>query len=266
LTTKDQHPMFREIYQYRNLLWMLTLRDIKIRYKQTVMGFLWAIFMPLLIVSAGLIVKKGFSIVSGKPLEIAELTSVCIKSLPYSFFIASIRFATNSLVGNSNLVTKIYFPREVFPLAAVLANLFDFLLGTLFLGVILAFAGFQVDYQAIWLPFLVLSLILFTTAMGMILSCANLFFRDVKYIVEVLVTFAIFFTPVFYDASMFGKWAPVLLLNPVGAILENINNVVILHRAPDMFWLLYSVLWSVGGLVISWSVFHKLEFLFAENI
>ena len=266
MTTKDQHPMFREIYQYRNLLWMLTLRDIKIRYKQTVMGFLWAIFMPLLIVSAGLIVKKGFSIVSGKPLEIAELTSVCIKSLPYSFFIASIRFATNSLVGNSNLVTKIYFPREVFPLAAVLANLFDFLLGTLFLGVILAFAGFQVDYQAIWLPFLVLSLILFTTAMGMILSCANLFFRDVKYIVEVLVTFAIFFTPVFYDASMFGKWAPVLLLNPVGAILENINNVVILHRAPDMFWLLYSVLWSVGGLVISWSVFHKLEFLFAENI
>jgi ABC-type polysaccharide/polyol phosphate export permease len=258
--------MFQELIQYRNLLWMLTLRDIKIRYKQTVMGFLWAIFMPLLIVCAGLIVKKGFSIVSGKPLELSELISVSIKSLPYSFFIASIRFATNSLVGNANLVTKIYFPREVFPVAAVLANLFDFFLASFFLVFFLAVIGFRIDYQIIWVPFLILSLILFTTALGMLLSCANLFFRDVKYIVEVVVTFAIFFTPVFYDASLFGKWAPVLLLNPVGAILENINNVVILHRAPDMFWLLYSVLWSVGGLVVSWSVFHKLEFLFAEKI
>jgi lipopolysaccharide transport system permease protein len=258
--------MFRELIQYRNLLWMLTLRDIKIRYKQTVMGFLWAIFMPMLIVCAGLIVKKGFSIVSGKPLELSELISVSIKSLPYSFFIASIRFATNSLVGNANLVTKIYFPREVFPVAAVLANLFDFLLGSFILIVILAIAGFQIDYHVFWVPFLIFLLILFTIASGMILSCANLFFRDVKYIVEVLVTFAIFFTPVFYDASLFGKWAPLLLLNPVGAILENINNVVILHRPPDMIWLYYSVLWSVGGVLLSWNIFHKLEFLFAENI
>lgn len=258
--------MFRELLQYRNLLWMLTLRDIKIRYKQTVMGFLWAIFMPLLIVCAGLIIKKGFSIVSGKPLELSELFSVAIKSLPYSFFIGSIRFATTSLVGNANLVTKIYFPREVFPVAAVLANLFDFILASFFLVVILAITGFQIDYHVIWVPFLILSLILFTTALGMILSCANLFFRDVKYIVEVLVTFAIFFTPVFYDASLFGKWAPLLLLNPVGAILENINSVVILHHPPDMFWLSYSILWSVGGLVVSWNIFHRLEFLFAENI
>jgi len=258
--------MFRELIQYRNLLWMLTLRDIKIRYKQTVMGFLWAFFMPLLIVCAGLIVKKGFSIVSGKPLVLSELISVSIKSLPYSFFIASIRFATNSLVGNANLVTKIYFPREVFPVAAVLANLFDFLLASAFLAILLAIAGFQVDYHALWVPFLMFSLILFTMALGMLLSCANLFFRDVKYIVEVLVTFAIFFTPVFYDASMFGKWAPLLLINPVGAILENINNVLILHRGPDMFWLSYSIFWAVGGLIVSWSAFHRLEFLFAEKI
>jgi len=258
--------MFRELLQYKNLLWMLTLRDIKIRYKQTVMGFLWAILMPMLIVFAGLIVKKGFSIVSGKPLQLSELISVSIKSLPYSFFIASVRFATNSLVGNANLVTKIYFPREVFPVAAVLANLFDFLLASFFLTVFLVAAGFRVDIQAAWVPLLVVLLILFTTALGMILSCANLFFRDVKYLVEVLVTFAIFFTPVFYDASLFGKWGSILLLNPVGAILENINNVMILHRPPDMFWLGYTVVWSAGGLLLAWSAFHKLEFLFAEKI
>jgi homopolymeric O-antigen transport system permease protein len=258
--------MFREIYEYRNLLWMLTWRDIKIRYKQTVMGFLWAVFMPLIIVCAGLLIKKGFSIVSGKPMDLAELASVSIKALPYSFFIASVRFATGSLIGNSSLVTKIYFPREVFPVAAVLANLFDFLLGSMVLIVILEFAGFHTTYQAIWVPFLILSLIVFTVALGMMLACANLFFRDVKYIVEVLLTFAIFFTPVFYDASLFGKWAPVLMLNPIGAILENINNVTVLHRSPDMFWLLYAVLWSFGGLLVSWSIFHKLEYLFAERI
>lgn len=258
--------MFRELIQYRNLLWMLTWRDVKIRYKQTVMGFLWAIFMPMLIVTAGLLVKKGFSIVSGKPLDMAELASVSVKSLPYSFFIASIRFATNSLVSNTNLVTKIYFPREVFPVAAVLANLFDFLLATVVLAFILAVTGFRVDAQALWVPLLVLLLVLFAVALGMLLSCANLFFRDVKYIVEVLVTFAIFFTPVFYDASLFGKWEPVLLLNPLGAILEGINDVLILHRPPDAFWLLYSGVWALGGLFLCWSLFHRLEFLFAERI
>src|SRR5512134_2974994 len=148
--------MFRELIQYRNLLRMLVWRDVKIRYKQTVMGFLWAIFMPMLIVTAGLLIKKGFSIVSGKPMDMAGIVSVSVKSLPYAFFIASIRFATNSLTGNSSLVTKIYFPREVFPVAAVLANLFDFLLASAFLMVILAFAGFPVDRYAAWVPLLVL--------------------------------------------------------------------------------------------------------------
>jgi len=258
--------MMEEMIKYRNLLWVLTWRDIKIRYKQTVMGFLWAVFMPMLIVSAGFLVKKGFSLVSGKPLDMTELASVSIKSLPYSFFIASIRFAANSLIANTNLVTKIYFPREVFPVAAVFANLFDFLLASVVLVVILAFAGFGVDYHIVWVPFLIILLILFTISLGLILSCANLFFRDVKYIVDVIVTFAIFFTPVFYDASLFGKWAPILLLNPLGAILESINQVVILRQSPDVFWLSYSILSSVGGLFLSWSIFHRLEFLFAERI
>jgi len=199
-------------------------------------------------------------------MDLAGLSSVCIKSLPYSFFIASIRFSTNSLTANSNLVTKIYFPREVFPVAAVLANLFDFLLGSFFLIVILILIGFHVDYHVVWVPFLMFLMVLFTTALGMLLSCANLFYRDVKYIVEVIVTFAIFFTPVFYDASLFGKWSTVLLLNPVGAILESINDTVVLHRPPDLFWLMYAAFWSVGGLIASWSIFHRLEFLFAENI
>jgi len=258
--------MINELIEYRHLLFMLTWRDIKIKYKQSIMGFMWAIFMPLIIVAAGILVKKAFSMLSGKPMDLAQLASVSVKAIPWAFFVGSIRFATNSLTGNMNLVTKIYFPREVFPLSAVLSNLFDFGIAAGVLIVILAVAGIGASIYLLWLPVLLILLILLAIGIGMLLSCANLFFRDVKYIVEVILTFGIFFTPVFYEASMFGNWAPVLLLNPIGAVLESINAVVVLHQAPDMFWLGYSAVWAIGGLLIAWNIFHKAEFAFAENI
>jgi ABC-type polysaccharide/polyol phosphate export permease len=206
------------------------------------------------------------SVFSGKPMEMSELLSVTVKALPYSFFVGSIRFATNSLVGNRNLVTKIYFPREVFPIAAVMANVFDFAIASTLFIFIFIITGFRIDIYALWIPWLTLMLILLATGFGMLLSCANLFYRDVKYIVEAILTFAIFFTPVFYEASLFGKWSTLLLLNPLGAILENINNVVVFRRPPDMVWLGYATICSIGGFMIGWRIFHKLEYAFAENI
>lgn len=258
--------MIQELVQYRHLLYMLTWRDIKIKYKQSVMGFLWAIFMPMIIVASGILVKKAFSMLSGKPMDLAQLASVSVKAIPWAFFVSSIRFATNSLLHNMNLVTKIYFPREVFPIAAVMANFFDFIVASILLIIILAIAGIGASIYLFWLPILLILLISLVIGLGMFLACANLFFRDVKYIVEVILTFGIFFTPVFYEAEMFGKWAPVLLLNPVGAILESINSVVVLHQAPSMIWLGYIAVWSVGGLLVAWIIFHKAEFAFAENI
>lgn len=258
--------MIRELIEYRHLLMILAWRDIKIRYKQSVMGFLWAIFMPLLIVAAGIIVKKGISIISGKPLELSDLASITVKALPWSFFIGTVRFATNSLVSNRNLVEKIYFPREVFPLAAVLANLFDFGIASIATIVILGIMGVGISVHILWVPLLILCLVLFSAGVGMLMSCANLFFRDVKYLVEVILTFAIFFTPVFYEASMFGKWETLLLMNPVGAILECVNAVVVLHRQPNYFWMLYAASWGIGLFLISWNIFHRLEYSFAENI
>ena len=116
----------QELYNYRELLYMLAYRDIKVRYKQSVMGFLWAILMPVLIVMAGVVVRYAYTLASGKPLQTADIASVAVKSLPWAFLVSSIRFGCNSLTGNQNLVTKIYFPKEIFPMAAVLASLFDF--------------------------------------------------------------------------------------------------------------------------------------------
>lgn len=245
---------------------MLTLRDIRIRYKQAAMGFLWAIFMPLMAVFAGVLIKAAISLTSEKPIDLTGVASISVKVLPWTFFISAIKFAVNSLVGNRELVTKIYFPREVFPFASILACLFDFLIASLTLAILLAIAHIGLSIQILWLPVLLLFLILFTSGLGLILASANLFFRDVKYIVEIILMFGIFFTPVFYEANTFGKWKPFLLANPIGSILEGINNVVVLHISPSPFWLFYAGVASVITFIIGLSIFHITEPYFAESI
>ncbi|RJP28756.1 MAG: hypothetical protein C4533_02920 [Candidatus Omnitrophota bacterium] len=258
--------MFGDLIKYRDLLFMLTLRDIKIRYKQAVMGFFWAIFMPIMAVLAGVLVKKAIAVVSGKPMDFAGVISISVKVLPWTFFISSIRFAVQSLVGNANLVTKVYFPKEVLPLSSTIACLFDFLIAGLALSVMLVFVKVGVSIHLFWLPVIILFLVLFTAGLSLLLSSANLFFRDVKYVVEVILMFGIFFTPVFYEASIFGKWKALLLLNPVGSLLESINKVVVLHQTPDAPWLIYAGATSLLTFFIGMMIFQKNEPYFAENI
>lgn len=258
--------MFKELLKYRDLLMMLTFRDIKVRYKQAAMGFVWAIFMPIMAVLAGVVVKKAISMVSGRPMDLSGVISISVKVLPWTFFISSIRFSVQSLVGNHNLVTKIYFPKEVLPLSSTLACLFDFLIATVALSVLLIFVRVGISIYLFWVPVILIFLILFTSGLGLLLSSANLFFRDVKYVVEVILMFGIFFTPVFYEANTFGKYKTLLLLNPIGGILESINSAIVLHRMPDIFWLSYAAIVSVFIFVIGLLIFRKAEPLFAENI
>jgi ABC-type polysaccharide/polyol phosphate export permease len=245
---------------------MITWREIRIKYKQSVMGMLWAILMPAVIVAAGVVVRVGFSLISHAPLAVEDVASVSVRAVPWAFFISSIRFATASLIANTSLVTKIALPREVFPVAAMLSQLVDFGTASLVLLVILTFLGVGVSVQLLWVPILVGILVVLTTGLGILLSAASLFFRDVKYLVEVILTFAIFFTPVFYDAHMFGRWESVLMLNPIAPILEGFRNVVVLHTPPPLDWLSYSAGVSVVTLVIALSVFHKLDPYFAESV
>ncbi len=258
--------MLKGILKYRDLLFMLTLRDLRIRYKQAVMGFLWAIFMPLVAILSGVIVKVAISFVSGKPIDLIGIVSIAIKVLPWTFFINSLRFSVNSLVGNRELVTKIYFPREVLPLASILASLFDFCIAAVSLSIILAFTHLGISINILWLPVIFLTLILFTTGLGLLLASANLFFRDVKYIVEIILMFGIFFTPVFYEAGTFGKWQTFLLLNPMGSILESINSVIIYKRMPDAYWFSYAAVASISIFIIGLLIFRKSEPYFAESI
>jgi lipopolysaccharide transport system permease protein len=256
----------RALGKHRDLLVMLTWRDIRIKYKQSVMGFLWALLMPTLIVSAGLVVKVGLSRVSGRPVVMAQLATVTLKALPWAFFVGAIRFATTSLTSNVSLVTKVAFPRAVFPLAATLSALFDFGVASIVVVIALVVARVGVSVQLLWVPLLLVLLVAQTAGCALLLSAANLFFRDVKYIVEVIMTFAIFFTPVFYEASMFGRWGTLLMLNPVAPILEGLNEAVVLHRAPNAGWTLYAAACALVFIVVGPTVFAHLEPQFAESI
>lgn len=256
----------RELYKYRELLSIIVWRDIKIKYKQSVMGFMWAILMPMLVIASGILVKYAMATVSGKPMVISDVVTVSVKALPWSFFVGSVRFATSSLLGNANLVTKVYFPKEIFPLASILSNLFDFVIAGITLVVILMIAQIGWSIQILWVPVLILMMIILIIGIGLLLSALNLFFRDIKYIIDVLLTFGIFFTPVFYEAKMFGKWSTILLLNPMAPILEAINACVVSHHAPDFGWLAYSASFSCLLLSVSYPFFKKLESTFAENI
>ncbi len=258
--------MISELFKYRDLMFMLTMRDIRVRYKQAAMGFLWAVFMPIVAVSAGILIKKAMAVVSGQSIAVIGIVSISVKVLPWTFFISCIRFAVQSLVGNSDLVSKIYFPRAVLPLASILASCFDLLLSLVVLVVILTFFQLGVSIYLLWVPIIVIFLLLFTVGLGLLLATANLFFRDVKYIVEVILMFGIFFTPVFYDAASFGDWKHFLLLNPMGSILESLNQVVVLKQTPDLFWLSYAGVCSVITFYIGMIIFHKKEQSFAENI
>ncbi|MGD0401066.1 MAG: ABC transporter permease [Syntrophobacteraceae bacterium] len=277
--------MVQEVVEYRELLFQMTLRDVRIRYKQAVMGFGWAIFMPMMIVGAGLLIKMVMAQMSGGRLEAASAGSMMVKALPWSFFVGAIGFATNSLTSNSSLVSKIYFPREIFPLSATLAQMFDTAIGCIVLAVILfGFMKIGISIEILWILPLVLLLLMLTIGAGLLLSCANLFFRDVKYIVQVLITFGIFFTPVFYDGVNLGPaGCRILMLNPLAPIFEGLRLSVIDHHnlarslvvaaasGQDVAvwqasYLLYSAIWAIVLFFGSWVIFHKLESIFAEYV
>jgi lipopolysaccharide transport system permease protein len=256
----------QELYKYRELLYMIAYRDIKVRYKQSIMGFLWAILMPILIVMSGIVVRYVYAMASHAPLKTADMASVAIKSVPWAFIVSSIRFTCNSLTNNRDLVVKIYFPKEIFPMAAVLACLFDFFVAFLALVLLLVFLKIGWSIYLFWVPVLLFTLVLFCMGIGMIVSAASLFFRDVKYIVEVFLTFGIFFTPVFYDVRMLGERGKWLLLNPVAPLLEGLSASMARHQSPDVHWYLYSLAFSLVAFLGGFVLFKDLEPVFAESI
>jgi lipopolysaccharide transport system permease protein len=280
-TSTDLAVIARDFWQSRYLLGQLARRDIRIRYTQAAMGFAWALLMPMLTVGSGAIIRYILAKTSGTAFQGSDMPGVAIKAVVWGFFVGAMNFGVSSLVGNMSLLTKVAFPREVLPQSAIAAQMFDTLIAAAFLALFIPFFGAVASPQLLWVPFLVLLTVVWTTGLVMLLSCANLFFRDVKYLVQVLLMFGAFFTPVFYEPDMLGTLgANLLMSNPLAAPMEGLRLVVMEGhnlatplRSPERgvtawnpLWLGWSVAASLIMLLISVKVFRRSAPMFAERV
>lgn len=253
-----------DLVAYRELFYFLALRDIKIRYKQTALGVLWAILQPLLTVTV-------FSIVLGKLVaiktgDIPYPLFVFCGLLPWTFIATTVASSSNSIVSGSNLITKVYFPRLIIPISSVGAGLVDFFIGLIFFVTLMIYYRAGVHSQIIFAPLFFLMMFALAVAIGILLSALNVRFRDVKHIVPVALQLWMFASPVLYPSSLFPeKWRWLFALNPLTGILEGLRSSI--FGTPfDTFAILSSGAVIVALLVISLIVFRHMEDYFADYI
>ena len=255
--------MVVEQFEYRELLVQMTLRDLLLRYKQSVMGFGWAVLMPIV---NTVIFTVIFARVAKLETPVAYPVFAFCGFWVWNAFAAALAFGSTALVSNSTLVTKVYFPREIFPFSAVFVCTVDFFVGILPLAVLMIWYQIPVGIHLLWLPLVFLVHTLFTVAMALLLSMANLFFRDVKYLVNIGLQVWMFATPVVYDIdTVTGKLGTVLRLNPMTPIVEGYRHVLLYNQAPPAT-LVTAGLVSLVAFFGGWLWFHRSEFKFAESV
>jgi ABC-type polysaccharide/polyol phosphate export permease len=256
--------MFDELVEYRELLLAMTRRDLLLRYKQTIMGFGWAIMMPVTyMIIFTVIFTRVVPLETGVPYPIFVYTGL----LPWNLFSSSLRFATSSLVTNRTLVTKVYFPREILPFSMILVSLVDFAVGTSILALLMLWYQVPITWAILLIPVILLVQLTFTAAVTLILSMANLFFRDVKYMIEIVITLWMFATSVVYPVDRVGGLAgQLLMLNPMTPIIDAYRSVLLHGELPASGPFAYAAVLSVVLLAVAWVWFHRTEPKFAESV
>jgi lipopolysaccharide transport system permease protein len=254
----------RDLWTYRELLYLLTWRDVKVRYKQTLLGATWAIIQPLFtMVIFTLFFGKLAGIPSnGVPYAIFAYAGL----LPWTFFSNAVTNSSNSLVGSSNLITKIYFPRMMIPGAAVGAGLVDFAIAFIILIGLMIFYGVAVSLNILMLPLLVALATILATGVGMWMSALNVKYRDIRYALPFLIQLWMFLSPVIYPLSMVPeKWRWVLMLNPMTGIIEGFRSALF-NWEFNWVALLLSAGITLALLVSSAYIFRRMEKNFADII
>jgi len=261
---RDVREMLHEQVEYRDLLVQMTKRDLLLRYKQTVMGFGWAIFTPLInTIIFSIMFTRVASIDTPVPYPLFAYCGLWAWNLTAS----SLKMAVNSLTGNSSLVTKVYFPREIFPLSSVLVCLVDFGVASVVLIGMMVYWHIAVGPALIMLPVVLAVHLVFTMAFALLLAMWNLFYRDIKYLFEVIIVVWMFSTSVLYPTALVGgRLATVLQFNPMTPIIDAYRSVLLLNEWPAMMPLTLTAAASVFLLGVAWLLFHRAEFEFAESV
>ncbi len=261
----DVVPSLFELWRRRELLWHMTIRHLRGQYKQSILGYAWAILNPL---SLMLTLSFVFSVLlrfesSGIPYPLFVLTGL----LPWIFFSTAVSSATDSITGAFSLVTKVYFPREVLPTAAVLTKIVDMGFGLLILVALMIYLGYTPVWTIVWVPVLFLIQLLFVMGIAYPMAAFNLFFHDVRFLVGVVLTLWFYLTPVIYPVDIVPeRYEIVFDLNPM-ALFVNAYRRVLLHGvSPGGDRLLLGLGVAVLTFLIGYYLFKRMEPRFADRI
>jgi ABC-type polysaccharide/polyol phosphate export permease len=256
--------MLYEQREYRELLVRLTARDLMLRYKQTVMGVGWAMLMPLVNTAMfSVIFTRVAPIETGMPYPLFAYSGL----LAWNFFASAQRFAVVSLTSNTNLVTKVYCPREVFPFSTIVVSFVDFAVASLMLLAMMVYYHVGVGWSILFLPAVIVVHVALTAAVALLLSMGNLFYRDVKYLTEIVLTVWMFATSVVYPIERIGgRLGGILSLNPMTPVVDAYRATVLRGQLPPLGPFAWSATFAAVLLAGAWVAFHRAEFQFAENI
>ena len=255
----------RDLWQYRDLAYFLTWRDIKVRYKQTVLGAGWAILQPFftMIVFSIFFGRLAKMPSDGVPYPVFSYAAL----VPWTFFANGLTNSSNSLVGSANLIKKVFFPRLVIPLAAVLAPAVDFVLAFLVLIVMMIVYGIVPTRNVIWLPALLLLAFVTSLGFGLWFAALNVQFRDVRYAVPFIIQAWLFMTPIAYPSSLLEEpWLTLYALNPMAGVVEGFRWALLDTDTQPGSMVLVSAFVAILVLIGGLYYFRRMEKTFADVV
>lgn len=261
----DIGPSLAAFWQRRELLWHMTIRHLRGQYKQSILGYAWAFVNPL---SLMLILSFVFSIILRIPSQgVPYPLFLLVALLPWIFFSTALSSATDSVTNASSLVTKVYFPREVLPTAAVFTKLVDLGFGLLILIGLMVYLGYPPEWTAVWFPVLFLIHLLFTLGLAFPLCALNLFFHDVRFLVGVGLTLWFYITPVIYPVDLVPeRYKIVFDLNPNSLFINAYRRVLLEGIGPELDRVLVGLVVALLTFLAGYYLFKRMEPGFADRI
>ncbi|HVY72525.1 MAG TPA: ABC transporter permease [Candidatus Paceibacterota bacterium] len=252
-----------ELWQYRELLYFFTWRDLKVRYKQTTVGVLWAIFQPFI---AMVVFSVFFGALAGMPSDgVPYPIFVYVGLLFWQFFSASLTDTSNSLLTNQSIITKVYFPRLILPLSAVLTQLVDFCIASIILVGLMFYYNYVPNLSGLLIvPLLLLITFLAALGGGLFLASVNVRYRDVRYVLPYFIQMLLFVTPVIYPASLAGAYSWILALNPMTGVIKAARGALLGTEPVNWTLLGFSAAAVIVVSVIGIVSFKKTERQFAD--
>ena len=263
---RSEKNYWRDLWRYRELFYILSWRDLKVRYKQTVIGVAWSVVRPLVTM---IILTFVFGNVAKMPNETAAPYAILVFAalLPWQFFANSLAEASNSLVGNANLITKVYFPRLIIPASSVIVSLVDFLISLGLMVLVMIWYQFVPSWKMVFLP-LFLGWAFFTSfGVSLFLTALNVKYRDFRYIVPFIVQFGLYVSPVGFSSSTVAEeWRFLYGLNPMVGIIEAFRWGILGDTPLTMSALLSSAVITIFFTILGIRYFRSTEKSFADNI